>query len=129
MIQQGRVMGRGVFGRAGCIRIALVMLAAYLVFAPGASQAQELFQDSGSVSPAQVDKLYLKGLAYLVKNQNAEGRWGEMPYGAEPAVVGLSILAMLAHGEDPNTGPYATSIKRGLDFILKQMNPSTGYIG
>ena len=91
--------------------------------------AQELFQESGEVSPAQVDKLYLKGLAYLVKGQNSEGRWNEMPYGAEPAVVSLSVIAMLAHGDDPNTGPYALSIRRGLDFVLKAMNPATGYIG
>jgi prenyltransferase beta subunit len=91
--------------------------------------SQELFQDSGGVSPSQVDRIYLKGLDYLVKNQNSEGRWNEMPYGAEPAVVSLSVLAMLAHGEDPNTGPYANSIHRGLDFVLKQMNKSTGYIG
>ena len=92
-------------------------------------QAQELFQESGDVSPAQVDKIYLKGLSYLVRGQNSEGRWNEMPYGAEPAVVSLSVIAMLAHGDDPNTGPYALTIRRGLDFVLKQMNPATGYIG
>jgi hypothetical protein len=93
------------------------------------SPAQELFQGGGDVSPSQVDRMYVRGLQYLVKSQNPEGRWNEMPYGAEPAVVGLSIVAMLAHGDDPNTGPYALSIKRGLDFILKQMNQTTGYIG
>jgi hypothetical protein len=36
---------------------------------------------------------------------------------------------MLAHGDDPNTGPYALTIRRGLDFVLKQMNPASGYIG
>jgi len=41
----------------------------------------------------QVDKIYLKGLNYLAKNQSAEGHWKEMPYGSEPAVVGLSIIA------------------------------------
>ena len=73
--------------------------------------------------------MYVRGLAYLVKSQTPEGRWSEMPYGAEPAVVGLAVVAMLAHGDDPNTGPYAQAIKRGLDFVLKQMNSSTGYIG
>src|SRR3954465_2585096 len=101
-----------------------------LLLAPIIScSAQELFQESGDVSPAQVDKIYLKGLSYLVKGQNSEGRWNEMPYGAEPAVVSLSIIAMLAHGDDPNTGPYALTIRRGLDFVIKQMNSATGYIG
>ena len=46
-----------------------------LLLAPIIScSAQELFQESGDVSPAQVDKIYLKGLSYLVKGQNSEGR-------------------------------------------------------
>jgi hypothetical protein len=93
------------------------------------SGAQELFQENGDVSPAQVDKIYVRGLSYLVKAQNAEGRWNEMPYGAEPAVVALSVISMLAHGDDPNNGPYSEAIRRGLDFVLKQMNAATGYIG
>lgn len=95
----------------------------------GVANAQELFQGGGEVSPSQVDRIYTRGLQYLAKAQLAEGRWNEMPYGAEPAVVALAVVSMLAHGDDPNTGPYALQIKRGLDFVLKQMNPSTGYIG
>ena len=93
------------------------------------AQAQELFQGGGDVSPSEVDRVYVKGLQYLAKSQISEGRWNEMPYGAEPAVVGLAIIAMLAHGDDPNNGPYTLQVKRGLDYILKQMNPTTGYIG
>ena len=36
---------------------------------------------------------------------------------------------MLAHGDDPNFGPYSTAIKHGLDFILKLQDAKTGYIG
>ncbi|MFO1522373.1 MAG: prenyltransferase/squalene oxidase repeat-containing protein [Kiritimatiellia bacterium] len=35
---------------------------------------------------------------------------------------------MLAHGEDPNFGPYSQTIRRGVDFILKKQG-SNGYIG
>src|SRR5205085_5985490 len=93
------------------------------------SHAQELFQGAGDISPSQVDRVYTRGLQYLSKAQLAEGRWSEMPYGAEPAVVSLAIISMLAHGDDPNTGPYALTIRRGLDFVIKQMNSATGYIG
>jgi squalene cyclase len=108
--------------------VLLAILAAVLpgLFRPA---AQELFQGGGDVSPSQVERTYVRGLQYLVKAQLPEGRWNEMPYGAEPAVVSLAVVAMLAHGDDPNTGPYALAIKRGLDFVLKQMNPATGYIG
>lgn len=102
---------------------------AVLLAAPLFTPAQELFEESGDVSPAQIDRMYVRGLQYLVKTQAPEGRWNEMPYGAEPAVVGLALVAMLAHGDDPNHGPYSASIKRGLDFILSQQNAATGYIG
>ncbi|HVK59878.1 MAG TPA: prenyltransferase/squalene oxidase repeat-containing protein [Candidatus Kapabacteria bacterium] len=104
----------------------LIFVAATLVLN---IRAQELFQGAGDVNPNEVDRVYVRGLQFLAKSQLAEGRWNEMPYGAEPAVVGLSVIAMLAHGDDPNNGPYALPIKRGLDFILKNMNQTTGYIG
>jgi hypothetical protein len=111
-----------------------MMMRALLIFLFGCAfvvgnRAQELFQGVGDVNPSEVDRVYVKGLQYLAKAQLPEGRWNEMPYGAEPAVVGLAVIAMLAHGDDPNTGPYALQIKRGLDFILKNMNQTTGYIG
>jgi squalene cyclase len=106
-----------------------LMLALWLVMISTVS-GQELFTDkAGDVSPTEVDRLYLRGIQYLVRNQNAEGNWPDKSYGSEPAVVGLAVVAMLAHGEDPNFGPYSQPIIRGLNFILKQMNPQTGYIG
>jgi hypothetical protein len=113
-------------------RFSAVLSCALFGFAaavPHPLRAQELFQGGGDVSPAQVDRIYLKGMNYLAKSQLPEGRWAEMPYGAEPAVVGLALLSMLAHGDEPNTGPYALTIKRGLNYVLNQMNKSTGYIG
>src|ERR1051325_1325270 len=107
----------------------LVLFLYPLTILHSTSRAQELFQGGGEVSPSQVDRTYVKGLQYLVKSQIPEGRWNEMPYGAEPAVVSLALISMLAHGDDPNTGPYALAIKRGLDYVLKQMNQTTGYIG
>lgn len=109
------------------MRAVIIFFFALAWVAPG--RAQELFQGAGDVNPNEVDRVYVKGLQFLAKSQLAEGRWTEMPYGAEPAVVGLAVVAMLAHGDDPNNGPYALQIKRGLDFVLKQMNPTTGYIG
>ena len=105
-----------------------VCFALFILISPKSS-AQELFIGKSEVSPSEVDKVYVRGLNYLVRTQTAEGNWGDGPYGGEPAVVGLSVVSMLAHGDDPNFGPYAESIHRGLSFILKQMNSKTGYIG
>ncbi len=72
--------------------------------------------------------MYVKGIAYLAQSQNGTGCW-DTPFGNEPAVVGLSILSILAHGEDPNYGPYKETIHNALDYILNKQDKDTGYIG
>jgi hypothetical protein len=116
------------YSLAGCSMSLLIVVVCFL--ATSDLFAQELFTDrSDDVSPAEVDRIYVKGLQYLIRNQNADGNWPDKSYGSETAVVGLSVVSMLAHGEDPNFGPYAQPILRGLNYILKQMNQQTGYIG
>ena len=90
------------------------------------ASAQELFTSS---LPTEVDRVYTRGLQALAKTQTPQGNWPDLPYGGEPAVVGLAVISMLAHGDDPNFGPYSTSVRRGLDYILKRQDPKTGYIG
>jgi hypothetical protein len=91
--------------------------------------AQELFVEKTDIAVKEVERMYLRGLQFLMRTQTAEGNFGDMPYGSEPAVVGLAIVSMLGHGDDPNYGPYSQSIRRGINFILKQQNAKTGYIG
>ncbi len=81
----------------------------------------------GTQVPPEVERIYEKGLKFLVGAQNADG---SLPgqYGSEPGVVGLALLAMLAHGDDPNFGPYAKAVKKCLDFLLKNQGKN-GYIG
>lgn len=38
-------------------------------------------------------------------------------------------MSVLAHGDDPNAGPYATMVRRCLNYILSKQNKSSGYIG
>lgn len=91
--------------------------------------AQELFQEEDDLANSDVDRIYVKGLNFLSRTQTADGSWPDKPYGAEPAVVALSIISMLAHGDEPNFGIYSGAIRKGLDYILKQQNKETGYIG
>ncbi|HON06483.1 MAG TPA: terpene cyclase/mutase family protein [Verrucomicrobiota bacterium] len=93
-----------------------------------ALSAQELFEEEPDSIPPEVDRVYRRGLDFLVKTQTAKGYWQDT-YGQQPAVVGLAVLAMLAYGDDPNTGPYAVPIKQGINFILENQNKQTGYIG
>lgn len=103
-----------------------------IVFLTTRALAQELFINEGATLPAELEGVYTKGLAYLVKIQDKDGAWPDrVQVGAakQPAIAGLAILAMLAHGDDPNSGPYANSIKQGLNFLLKTQDSRTGYIG
>ena len=78
--------------------------------------------------PAQAELIYERGLQYLAKSQNEKGNWNDS-VGTEPGVVGLCVAAFLAHGEDPNNGPYSKNIRAGIDYILSQQNEKNGYIG
>jgi hypothetical protein len=95
----------------------------------GIASAQQLYTGSAGIVAAEVDKMYVHGLQYLARTQAAEGNWPDAPYAAEPAVTSLAVISLLAHGDDPNFGPYSTTIRRGLDYVLKHSDPTTGYIG
>jgi prenyltransferase beta subunit len=111
------------------MRIALCLVLIGWLSSWWTSLGQELFEDRSGLAPVEVDRIYVKGLQYLVRTQNPDGSWGDSSYGKEPAVVGLAVVSMLARGDDPNTGAFSVSIRRGLDYILKNMNQKTGYIG
>jgi hypothetical protein len=104
------------------IAISFSISAIYAQFLP--------FENSqtGEKIPADVESMYLKGLGFLVSTQNENGTW-EGNYGAQPGVVGLCLIAMLAHGDDPNNGKYSIPIKKALNFILNSAKPGNGYLG
>lgn len=89
---------------------------------------QDLLSRQDDKIPAQVELIYERGLRYLAETQNKEGSWDDNT-GSEPAVVGLCVAAFLAHGEDPQHGPYAENIRKGIDYIISKQNSSNGYIG
>ncbi|MES2476153.1 MAG: prenyltransferase/squalene oxidase repeat-containing protein [Verrucomicrobiota bacterium] len=78
--------------------------------------------------PSQAELIYDRGLQFLSKTQSDAGTWSDS-VGTEPGVVGLCVAAFLAHGEDPNHGPYAKNIRKALDYILSQQSDKNGYIG
>lgn len=107
-------------------RVSILLSLLLLVPAlPAASQPGEIFDDP---VPRDVEVLYKSGLNYLVKSQTLTGAW-PAPDGEKPGVVGLAILAMLAHGDDPNVGEYSKPIQHALEFLLARADPKTGYIG
>jgi Squalene-hopene cyclase C-terminal domain len=99
-----------------------------LLHSPGIAHAQILEGRQEDTIPAQAEMIYERGLKFLAKTQTEKGSWNDV-VGAEPGVVGLCVAAFLAHGEDPNHGPYAKNIRRGIDYILSEQNEKNGYIG
>lgn len=105
---------------------ALVLLAMCFQIAtaqpfPGSDRMQDII-------PPQAETIYNNGLTYLSTHQNDDGSWDDNT-GNEPGVVGLCVAAFLAHGEDPNSGPYAAVIHKGISFILSEQDEKNGYIG
>ena len=78
--------------------------------------------------PREVELLYRRGLNYLTTSQTVTGAW-PAPDGEKAGVVGLAILAMLAHGDDVNVGEYSRSIQHAREFLLARINGESGYIG
>jgi len=107
---------------------ALVLFALLSFLSIHPVHAQQLFTEDNSANPVVIDRMYLKGLQFLAKTQQQDGKWAEN-YGSQPGVVGLATVAFLAHGDDPNFGPFSEPVRRGLDFIIKSQNEETGYIG
>lgn len=110
--------------RAAWLCVALLAAAAL----GGTAPAQDLFSERVEMVPPEVERMYTRGLEYLVKTQSKQGTWAD-GYGQQPGVVGLCLLAMLAHGDDPNHGPYREPIRRSLDFLLGKQLPENGYMG
>ncbi len=108
-------------------RLLWLLLAAAL--APVSLSAQQLYTGSASLVAEEVDHMYTKAMQFLVRTQSPQGDWPDETPNDKPAVNGLAVICLLAHGDDPNFGPYSTTIHRGLDFILTQMDAKTGYIG
>ena len=61
-----------------------------------------------------------KGLAYLAKNQTADGNWVNQQDGsAYPiSMAALAGMAFLANGNTPHRGPYAENVARTVQYLL-----------
>ncbi len=104
------------------------LLLALACLVPAGARAQTVAAGAAEILPDQVDRMYLKGLDCLARTQLPGGNWPDANSGPA-AIAGLAVVSLLAHGDDPNFGPYSQTIHRGLDFLLKQQDQKTGYIG
>jgi hypothetical protein len=119
--------------RGSLVPAAACLLACALLLAPCAiaEQAPEgpqgwddiEFPELTPPAEAAIDR----GLAYLVKVQKEDGSWHDMyPVGNTAGV----LMAFMVKGHFPGEGPYAPTLNKGLDYLLKQSKTAPdGYVG
>lgn len=114
-------------------RVAIALCGGLAVWGPSEAFAQQppSLQPPrlvrGTQVPPAVEKIYTAGLRYLVGAQKSDGSFADQN-GGEPATAGLSALAFLAHGDDPERGPYAEGIRRCMEYLFAKTQ-SNGMIG
>ena len=88
---------------------------------------------SNDTVSAEVENIYQSGMRYLAKTQSQDGTWSSgtgRGTGARPGAIAFCILAFLAHGDDPNHGPYAENIRKSLSYLITTTNElPDGYLG
>jgi hypothetical protein len=66
----------------------------------------------------KVDQSVDRGLTFLAAQQQPDGSFPTLPY-AQPAVTSLCVLAFMAHGHNPGTGPYGEQLSRAVKFVAE----------
>lgn len=88
----------------------------------------------GTQVPPDVERIYDRGLAWLVENQDEDGDWNQgqstSSHGSGgPGTTGMCVMVFLASGEDANFGKYSSNIRKAVRRMIQGQNASTGYLG
>lgn len=67
----------------------------------------------------KVDAAIEKALRYLKRTQNRDGSWSAHGNRGNPAISSLAVMAFLSSGHVPGEGPYAETIEKGIQSVLK----------
>ncbi len=84
---------------------------------------------------AQADAMIDRGLAFLVRSQQADGRWSLASYAGataaeaprltcDTAATGLALLSFLGAGHDHFSGPHRDTVRRGIEWLLAVQQPN-----
>ncbi len=102
-----------------------------LAITAGPLCAQDVDFRIGARVPVELPPLFQRGAKFLVESQQEDGSWkAQSSFGSNgTGVASLCILALLSTGEDPNYGPYAGAVRRGLEFLISKQNTKSGMVG
>jgi len=113
-------------GRLGSMCRGILFAFGWAVLCLSSASAQEVSElRFGGKVPPEVNRIYERGLNYLVQSQSSSGGWGKSHY--RNGVTALGVMAILSSGEDPNFGRYSTTLHRALRQLIKTQNSKTGY--
>ncbi|MFM8579405.1 MAG: hypothetical protein ACKOCN_11505 [Planctomycetaceae bacterium] len=84
---------------------------------------------AGEAAQSKADAMVERGLAFLARSQEPDGRWRLGQFAgssaddtstleSDSAATGLALLAFLGAGHDHFDGPHHETVRRGLDFLL-----------
>jgi hypothetical protein len=65
------------------------------------------------------EEAVLKGLRWLVANQNPDGSWGSGGGPVVAAMTGFSLLSLLGHGETPASPEFGPAIQKGIKWVVE----------
>lgn len=86
-----------------------------------------------SGTPDRVDAAVVRGVAFLVTQQNSDGAFVDRERGNQHQTVmtGLSLMALAAVGHQPVDGtPEAEAVRKAIDFLLRDDRQTIdGYFG
>jgi len=64
-----------------------------------------------------LERAVTRGLDYLARTQQPDGSWPDT-YGKISGVVGLAMMAYLAHGDVPDEGKHGPVIRRAVNYMI-----------
>lgn len=73
------------------------------------------------------EEAVLKGLRWLVANQNPDGYWGSGVGGpVNAAMTGFSLLSLLGHGETPVSPEFGPPIQKAIAWVMDKGEKNEG---
>jgi hypothetical protein len=93
----------------------------------GESRRGDVPEGTPEMLTADTDRAIQNGLAWLAKQQNADGSYGVGTYRGNIAVTSLAGLAFMSSGSTPGRGLYGPQIDKALAYVLDNTS-SSGFI-
>jgi squalene cyclase len=109
--------------RHGWLRASLAVSGVLGAAAAGPAQGKALFPEGVD---AEIEAAIHRGLDFLARSQNRDGSWrSEGRQGMYPcAMTGLAGMALLGGGSTPTRGRNWRPVRRCVDFLISQQQPS-----